>query len=143
MSTPQRPLPQPDDASAPYWEAARRNELRVQRCAACGELCFPPQPMCDGCNSFEVEWVALSGRGTLFSFTIVHPPVLPAFQQRAPFAIVLVELAEDARLRIVGNLLDCPLERIRIGLPVAVTFEDVTESVTLPQWRPAETSERG
>lgn len=143
MSTPQRPLPQPDDASAPYWEAARRHELRVQRCAACGELRFPPQPMCDGCNSFEVEWVALSGRGTLFSFTIVHPPVLPAFQQRAPFAIVLVELAEDARLRIVGNLLDCPLERIRIGLPVAVTFEDVTESVTLPQWRPAETSERG
>lgn len=137
MSTPQRPLPQPDDATAPYWEAARRHKLVVQRCVRCERLRFPPQPMCDHCGSFEVAWVPMSGRGTIASFTIVHPPVLPAFQEKAPFAIVLVELAESPELRIVGNLLDCPLDRICIGLDMEVVFEDLTDTITLPQWRPA------
>lgn len=136
MSPPQRPLPQPDDASRPYWEAARRRELVVQRCGSCGRLRFPPQPMCDACRSLAVEWARMSGRGTIFSFVVAHPPVLPAFQARAPFAIVLVELEEDPALRIVGNLLDAPPGAARIGFPVEVTFEDVTDAFTLPQWRP-------
>ena len=136
MAIPQRPLPQPDDATRPYWEAARRRELVVQRCGSCETLRFPPQPMCDACRSMTVEWVRMSGRGTVFSFVVAHPPVLPAFQERAPFAIVLVELEDDPRLRIIGNLLDAPAEAACIGLPVEVVFEDVTETVTLPQWRP-------
>ncbi len=138
MTAPARPLPQPDDATAPYWDAARRHELRVQRCGSCGRLRFPPQPMCDHCRSLDASWERMSGRGTVFSFVIAHLPVLPAFQAKAPFAIVLVELAEDPRLRVVGNLLDCPLDQIAIGMPVEVTFEQVDETTTLPQWRPTE-----
>ncbi len=140
MTTPSRPLPQPDDASRPYWEAAKRRELVVQRCGACRRLRFPPQPMCDACRSLAVEWAPMSGRGTIFSFVVAHPPVLPAFQERAPFAIVLVELDEDPRLRIVGNLLQVPPAAARIGLPVEVAFEDVSDAITLPQWRPRATA---
>ena len=136
MTTPARPLPQPDDATRPYWEAAQRRELVVQRCGACERLRFPPQPMCDACGSFEIEWARMSGRGTVYSFVVAHPPVLPAFQERAPFAIVLVELEEDPALRIVGNLLDAPAEAAAIGLAVEVTFEDVSDAISLPQWRP-------
>lgn len=136
-----RPLPQPDDATAPYWEAARRGELRMQRCADCQTLRFPPRPMCPECQSFASEWIAMSGRGRVYSWVVCHPPVLPAFQERAPYAVVLVELDEDPRLRVLGNLLDGEGDaagvEIEIGLPVRVVFESVTEDVTLPQWCPA------
>ena len=131
----QRPLPLPDDASAPYWEAARRQELVVQHCADCDAPRFPPRPMCPHCHSLGCAWREVSGRGTVYSFVVVHPPVLPAFQERLPLVIVLVELAEDPNLRIVGNLLDVSPGEVRIGLPVEVAFEDAAPDVTLPQWR--------
>ena len=129
----ERPLPLPDDASAPFWEACRRRELTMQRCAGCGALRFPPRPMCPECQSFECTWERMSGRGTVYSFVIAHPPLLPAFQPRAPMPIVLVELEEDPRLRIVGNIAGSA-EGLRIGARVAVAFEDVASDVTLPAW---------
>ena len=71
----------------------------------------------------------------MYSFVVVHGPVLPAFAERVPFAVVLVELEEDPQLRIVGNLLDVAPERVRIGMPVTVDFETVGDDVVLPQWR--------
>jgi len=131
------PLPKPDDASAPFWEACARDELRMQRCAECGHWRFPPRPMCPACRSFANEWVRVSGRGEIFSWVVCHPPVLPAFRERTPYAVVLVALAEDPRLRLVGNLQDVPLDSIRIGLPVEVCFEDADEGIRLPMWRAA------
>jgi uncharacterized OB-fold protein len=135
MSATQRPLPQPDDATAPYWEGARNRELRMQACASCDRLRFPPRPMCPACRSFESIWRTLSGRGTIYSFTVCHPPVLRAFRERAPYAVVLIELAEDAGLRIVGNLLDADPTEISIGREVEVDFEELAPNVVLPQWR--------
>ncbi len=135
--TPERPLPRPDDASQRYWAACRAGELRMQCCAACGRFRFPPRPMCPSCQSFECEWPAMSGRGQLCSWVVCHPPLLPAFQSRAPLAIVLVELEDDPSLRVVGNLFECPLSEIEIGMPLEVFFEHVTPEVSLPQWRPA------
>lgn len=137
MAAPERPLPLPDDATAPYWEAARRRELVVQTCADCEAPRFPPRPMCPHCRSLQCAWRPLSGRGTVYSFVVVHPPVLPAFAERVPLLIALVELAEDPGLRVVGNLLDVAPAELEIGLPVEVTFEDAAPDVTLPQWRPA------
>ena len=134
--TPERPLPRPDDASQAYWEACRAGELRMQRCGACGRFRFPPRPMCPRCQSFDCEWRESSGRGRLYSWVVCHPPLLPAFQSRAPLAIVLVELEDDPTLRIVGNLFECPLPEIAIGMPLEVFFEQVTPEVSLPQWRP-------
>jgi len=132
-----RPVPLPDDASEAYWKACREGSLRMQRCAECGRLRFPPRPMCPGCQSFECRWDAMSGRGRLYSWVVCHPPLLPAFQSRAPLVVVLVELEEGPELRIVGNLFDCPISEIEIGMPVEVCFEQLTPELSLPQWRPA------
>ena len=131
-----RPLPLPDDETALYWEAASRSELRVQRCSACRAWRFPPRSRCPRCQSDAVEWALVSGRGTVFSFVVVHPPVLPAFSERVPFAVALVELVEDPQLRIVGNLPDVAAESVHIGMLVEVAFESVADGVALPQWRP-------
>jgi uncharacterized OB-fold protein len=137
MDAPGRPLPLPDDDSALYWAAAARGELAMQRCAACRAFRFPPRAGCARCGSDRSEWVPVSGQGTVASFVVVHPPVLPAFAECVPFAIVLVELAEDPQLRVVGNLSDVAPADVRIGMPVAVAFEPLEEDVVLPQWRPA------
>jgi uncharacterized OB-fold protein len=136
---PERPIPQPDDATQAYWDAAQRGEFVMQQCAACAHRRFPPRPMCPRCQSLECAWRAIPGRGRVYSFVVCHPPLLPAFMERAPFAVVLVALDDDPSIRIVGNLLGRdgrpdpgPIE---IGAPVEVCFEVVTPDVTLPQWR--------
>ena len=79
--------------------------------------------------------MAVSGRGTIYSRVICHPPVLPAFQDRVPYAVVLVELEEDPTLRMLGNVLDCAPEELEIGMPVRVDFQDLDQDISLPQWR--------
>ena len=136
MPAGERPLPALDDpVTRPFWEACRRRELRLQRCRDCNRVRFYPAPLCPHCHREEADWVQLSGRGRVASFVVVHPPVLPAFATRVPFAVVLVELEEDPRIRLLGNVLDCAPDEIVIGMPVQVTWEDVGD-VTLPQWTP-------
>jgi uncharacterized OB-fold protein len=134
-AAPLRPLPLPDEATAPFWEGCRRGELRMQRCAECARFRFPPRPMCPRCLSFAAEWAPVSGEGSIYSFVICHPPVLPAFETQVPYAVALVELAEDPSLRLLGGVLDTPPDRLRIGQRVRVDFEEVADGVVLPQWR--------
>ena len=91
-------LPAVDEDSAPFWEAAGRGELRVQTCAACGARRFPPRPMCPQCRSLEATWELMSGRGTVWSFVVPHPPLLPAYAAVAPYNVVVVSLDEDPSL---------------------------------------------
>lgn len=135
-----RPLPLSDDASAGFWEACARRELCIQACAECGARRFPPRLLCPACRSGVSTWPAVCGRARVFSYVVCHPPVLPAFRERAPYAVLLVELEEDPRIRLIGNLLDAPPEAARIGLAVEVCFEEVGDGVVLPQWRPAQRS---
>ena len=130
-----KPLPYPDADTKPYWEWAKRRELRMQRCADCHEVRFPPRPMCPACNSQRDEWVPMSGTGTIYSWVVIHPPVLPAFADEAPYAVVLVQLDDDPTLRLVGTVSDVPHAELAAGLPVEVWFDDVTEEITLPRWR--------
>ncbi|MFI1359564.1 Zn-ribbon domain-containing OB-fold protein [Streptomyces sp. NPDC020898] len=127
-----------DDDGAPFWEYAAQGELRVQTCADCAEPRFPPRPCCPHCQSFESEWRAVSGRGRIWSYVVPHPPLLPDYAELAPYNVIVVELAEAPRIRLVGNLVtgpDAPLnslspDRIRIGARVQVVFS----STGLPQW---------
>ncbi|MGE0388026.1 MAG: Zn-ribbon domain-containing OB-fold protein [Gammaproteobacteria bacterium] len=139
-------LPDVDDAdTAPFWAAARDRRLVAQKCGACGTLRLPAHPFCGACRAEAVEWVALSGRGRLWSFIVHHGPTLPAFAPHVPFPVIVAELAEDPRLPLVGNILAAPdasidsLEpaSLRIGMPLAVTFREVAPGVTLPMWLPA------
>jgi len=100
--------PVPDADGAPFWEYAARGELRVQACADCGEARFPPRPCCPHCRSFASEWRETSGRGRIWSYVVPHPPLLPDYAAHAPYVVLLVELAEAPRIRLVGNLVSEP-----------------------------------
>jgi uncharacterized OB-fold protein len=131
---PSKPLPQISTAMAPFFEAARRQQLVVQRCCGCGTLRFPARDRCSACLAREAEWVPVSGRGTVFSFAVMHQVYHPGFAGEVPYAVVVIELEEGARL--VSNLVDCPVRDVRVGMPVEVVFDDVTPEVTLPKFRP-------
>ena len=134
MSSPPRPVPDPDVSGAPFWEAAARHELVLQTCASCGTIRHPPRPMCAVCNSMEYTFERASGRGRIWSWVIAHAPVLPSFAEKVPYNVVVVEL--DEGVRMVGNLFDVDNDAITEGMPVTVDFEDVEEGVSLPVWRP-------
>jgi uncharacterized OB-fold protein len=131
-----------DPESGPFWEGCARGELLVQRCGSCGRRRVPPRPMCPWCRSLDDEWEAVSGRGTVWSFVVAHPPLLPAYQAFAPYNVVVVSLDEDPALRLVGNLVadeGAPVNSvdpatIRIGEPVRVVFDRVADGVVLPRW---------
>ncbi|MGW0330334.1 Zn-ribbon domain-containing OB-fold protein [Streptomyces sp. NPDC003011] len=133
--------PVTDADGAPFWRYAAQGELRVQSCADCGELRFPPRPCCPNCQSFASEWRPVSGLGRVWSYVVPHPPLLPAYAAQAPYNVVLVELADAPRIRLVGNLVAAAGARldsvdprgIRIGARVRVVFDSATG---LPQWIP-------
>ena len=135
MSSPPRPVPDPDVAGAPFWDAAARHELVLQKCTSCGTIRHPPRPMCPVCNSMESMFEQASGRGRIWSWVVAHAPVLPSFADKVPYNVVVVELEEGVRM--IGNLLDVENDAIAEGMEVVVDFEDVEEGVSLPVWRPA------
>ena len=101
--------------------------------ADCAEVRFPPRPMCPACNSMRDEWVPMRGTGTIYSWIVVHPPVLPAFADRVPYNAVVVQLDEGPFM--VSNLVDIDNDAIEVGLPVEVTYVDLDDDLTLPQFR--------
>jgi len=135
-------LPQPDGDSEPFWEGCAAGELRVQSCAACGRRRMPPRPMCPWCRSLDHTWAATSGRGTVWSFVVSHPPLLAAYAAEAPYNVVVVALDEDPSIRFVGNLVasaDGPLGEVDpativIGEPVEVCFGTEVDGVAMPRW---------
>jgi uncharacterized OB-fold protein len=127
-----RILPGRDDA--PWWDALRRHELVVQRCAACGAWRHPPGPVCAACHSTAVRWERVGGRGRVFSWTVIHHAVHPSLADRVPYNVVLVELPDAGNVRLVTNLVDVAPGDVRVGLEVEVVFEDV-EDATLPRFR--------
>jgi hypothetical protein len=142
-------LPGIDDASARFFDFTAAAELRIQACSDCGVRRMPPRPRCDRCGSFVDRWHLMSGHGTVWSFVVTHPPLLPAYSEQAPYNVVLVELDDDPTIRVVGNVVasaDARLDsvdphRITIGMPVRVVFpepiDDGEGPVVLPRWVPA------
>jgi uncharacterized OB-fold protein len=130
------PIPVPTPETRPFWEAARRHELSIQRCRACGRHVFYPRAACPHCFAADLEWRRVSGRGTLHTFTVVHRGQR-GFPLAAPYVIAIVELDEGPRMmtNLVG--VDADPARLRIGMPVEVVFEDVSPEIALPRFRPA------
>lgn len=129
----ERPLPLITPVTKPFWDAARARKLVVQKCDDCGRLRFPPELGCFYCGSLKSTWTPVSGRATLYSWTIAHPPLLPFFHARAPWPVVAVQLEEGPRL--ISNLVGVPVEQYEIGMPLKADFEDVDAEVTLVVFR--------
>ena len=104
------------------------------KCGDCGHLRFPPQLMCPNCTSVNTEWIKLSGKGKVYTWTVVYPPVLPAFENVTPYNVIMVQLDED--LKMISSIVDCENDDIEIGMPVEVLFDKVSDDITLPRFRP-------
>ena len=128
-----KPLPKVDSISRPYWEAARRHELRLQRCADCGTVRFPPKLRCPACLSAAATWELMSGRGRVWSWIEMHQQYFAGFKDEVPYIVLWVELDEGPM--IMTNLVDSDPARLRCDAAVEVTFVDVTDEITLPQFR--------
>ncbi len=132
----ERHLPDPEwPVARPFWEGCRAGELRIPRCRDCGRWVWYPASACPECGGGRHEWTHVSGRGRLFTWVRVHRAFLPGYQDRVPFLTALVELEEDARLRLATFLRDSPPGGLRVGLSVEVTFERIDERLTLPIFR--------
>jgi len=135
-------LPAIGEDEAPFFEAAKSGELRIQQCSACQRLRHPPRPMCPSCHSTDSSWTLMSGRGTIWSFVVPHPPLLPEFSHLAPYNVITVTLAEDEKIRLIGNLVNRagdPINAvdprtIRIGDEVSVVFDALSDEVAIPRW---------
>lgn len=129
-------LPEISPLTMPFWEAAKRHELIIQKCKSCGEYQFYPRAWCMHCGTRELEWVKTSGKGTVYSFVIIRQVVAnsPAFQEDIPFVIAEVDLDEGPR--VYGNLLDVKPEETQVGMRVRVKFQDATSETSLPKFSP-------
>lgn len=127
------PLPALTDDVAPFYEAARRGELRFQRCDDCGVWRHYPRPACPACLSRRFAWERASGDGAIYTWTIVHGPTLPPFADQLPYNVVDVLLEEG--LHFVSQVLDCPPDALHAGLPVRAVFVPVTDEITLVKFR--------
>jgi uncharacterized OB-fold protein len=131
-----------DEDSAPFFEGCREGVLRMQECAETGRLIFPPRPISPWAPRTPPRWTTVSGRGTIWSFAVPHAPLLPPFQDLAPYVVIAVALEEDPTVRLIGNLLAqpgdpidaFPSERVTIGASVHVVFEAIDDRIALPRW---------
>jgi uncharacterized OB-fold protein len=125
----------PDAGTRPFWEFCSRRELRFQRCAACGGLRHPPKPGCPHCGATEVEWARVTGRGRVFSYTIIHHPTVPALADSVPYNVVVVEFDDAPGVRLISNLVGVALDALRIGMEVDVVWDEVEAGSVLPRFR--------
>jgi uncharacterized OB-fold protein len=128
-----KPLPAVTASNRPFWGAARRHELVACRCLNCGTY-YSQVTDCVACGSPRMDWVKVSGRGQVFTFCIFHRPFHPAWKDDIPYNAAYVKLDEGPL--VITNIVECANEDIRIGMKVEVVFEDVTEEITLPKFRP-------
>jgi uncharacterized OB-fold protein len=131
-SSSDRPLPTRNAFSAPFWDAALRHELAIQKCDDCATFRFYPRPMCPQCHSTSSTWTTCSGRGTVYSYTVVRRPLARWFKERMPLVCAVIELEEGVRM--ISNVVGVSPEDVAIGLAVEVTFEDVNDEFALPMF---------
>lgn len=129
---------EPSELSLPFWEAARERRLVLQRCELCGSWQHPPRPVCVSCGDpgLSLAWREVSGRGTVYSYTVVERALIAALRDQVPYVLALIELEEGQRM--LSLLLGCEPVEARIGLAVRLDFEPFGADLQLPIFRPAD-----
>ncbi|MBI4283567.1 MAG: Zn-ribbon domain-containing OB-fold protein [Chloroflexi bacterium] len=128
------PLLENPELTQPFWEAAKRHELVLPRCRKCGNFHFYPRHACPVCLSPELEYAPVSGKGRLYSFTVVRQPANPVFNDDVPYIYAVVQLNEGPMM--VSNLVECRIEAAKVDMPVTAVFDDVTPEWTLVKFKP-------
>jgi hypothetical protein len=134
MNTPKKPVPVVNPWARPFWEAARDHKLVIQKCKDCDQYVFYPRIACPHCFSDELTWVQASGKGKIYTYSVVVSNAPSAFVQDMPYVIAVIRL--DEGVQMLSNVVDCNPEEVTCDMPVEVTFEKLDEEFTLPKFRP-------
>jgi uncharacterized OB-fold protein len=125
-----------DTWTEPFWAAGKEDRLVVATCAECKTHRMPPTPFCPKCQSQSVEWPELSGRGTVYSYSICHASPFPGRVENMTYAPVIVELDDAPGIRLVSNLVNATLADLKIGLPVQVSWNPIQDGWKVPVFSP-------
>lgn len=129
-----KPLPELTDLNRPFWEGAREGRLRMQRCDECEHVRYPISEWCPRCLSDRCTWTDLSGRGVVASTIVFHQVYNQAFADDVPYNVSLIQLDEGPRM--ISNVVGIPPSDVKVGMAVQVTFDPVTDEVTIPRFTP-------
>ncbi len=127
-------LPIVDAESEPFWAGTKERKFLIRHCRACGRNHFYPRHYCPHCWSDQCDWQPASGRGRVYSYTVIHHNDVPPFKDMLPYIVALIDL--DEGVRVTSNLVECTPEVVHVGMPVEVIYEQVTDDIALPQFRP-------
>ena len=130
-----RLIPGVTPLTEPYWAGARRGELLIQRCSVCGHVWHPPLPRCPECHGASHSWIPVSGRGQVYTYTVVYHATHIAMKDKVPYISALIQLEEGPR--VLTNLVHCAEDDVTVGMPVHVVFEPLTDEIWLPQFEPS------
>ena len=130
-----KPLPQISSDTRAFWEGCRRHVFRIQKCANCGQIRWPSSFLCPHCLSDETKWIEASGRGVVYSYVVYHVAYDPSFEDDLPYVVALVEM--DEGFRFLTNIVECNPEEVHCGMAVETLWDDVTETISLPKFRPS------
>lgn len=132
-----KPLPEITPITQPFWEGAADKKLLIQRCSDCQSWVWCPRPACVECASEQLKWTPVSGRGHVFAFTVIREVIgraLRGFEKDIPYVTAWIDLDEGPRF--CSNIVECPIEKVEIGMPVEVVFEEAGPGIYLPKFRP-------
>jgi len=130
-----RPIPVPNELTKPFWDAARRRVLELQRCQACKHFQHPPYPTCVNCMATDLAFEPVSGMGAIIAYTIMYQPGDRRVAAAIRYARLIVELDDAPGALLAGNLLEAPYTEAKVGRRVEVIFEPLNDDITLPQFR--------
>jgi uncharacterized OB-fold protein len=129
-----KPIPVPDNISRTFWENAKAHKLLLQRCRDCGTYQSFPQSCCRRCLADNPEWIESSGKGKVYSFTIIHRPPSHSFEEDVPYIVAIIELDEGPRL--MSNIIEAKPDEVQVNMRVEVIFDDINSMISLPRFRP-------
>ena len=120
----------------PFWDATARHALVVPQCGCCGTWRMPPTPFCPACQSQALDWRTLSGRGSVYSYTIVARGLVPGMEEHLPYVPAIIELEGAGGVRLISNVVDVEVSSIQVGMAVQVVWDDQANGVSLPRFVP-------
>ncbi len=129
-----KPLPEVSDLTRPFWDAVQKSELHLQRCTVCSAWIYYPSEWCTACYATDLEWLPCSGRGVVWSYSIVHQAPYAAFEGDVPYVLATVRLEEGPQM--MTNIVNCSLEAVAVGMAVRLTVEVRGDGFKVPQFEP-------
>jgi len=130
-----KPLPVLDIEGRFFWESCKKHEMALQQCLSCKQFRYPPRSLCPRCHSPEAQWTPISGRGQVYVALVMCRSYGPAWEHDVPYNISLIDLEEGVRMW--SNVIGCLAEEVKIGDRVEISYDDVTDDITLPKFRKA------